>query len=129
MTKNNYTRQKKKPGTKRKIGKIESINIKRTFSSLETNEKVSLKKLIAHTKVEVSKSTMMRHLRRTGIVTEKHKLQSFFQKITNMKEMAYCKWSKKKVNFNQIIFTDEKRFNLDGPDNWISYVRQGNKIT
>ena len=53
MTKNNYTRQKKKCETKRKIGKAESINIKRTFSSFETNEeKVSLKKLIAHTKLK-----------------------------------------------------------------------------
>ena len=50
MTKNNYTRQKKKRVIKRKIGKAESINIKRTFLSFETNEeKVSLKKLIAHT--------------------------------------------------------------------------------
>ena len=72
QTKNNYIRQKKKCETKRKIGKAESFNIKRTFSSFETNvEEVSLKKLIAHTKVEVSKSTMMRHLRRTGIVAEK----------------------------------------------------------
>ena len=62
MTKNKCTCQKKKRGTKRKIGKAESINIKRTFSRFETNEeKVSLKKLIAHTKLEVSKSTMMRH--------------------------------------------------------------------
>ena len=51
----------------------------------------------------------MRHLRRTGIVAEKAQAAIFLSENHKYeRKMACPKWSKKKVNFNQIIFTDEK---------------------
>ena len=94
MTKNKCSHQKQR-GTKRKIGKAKSIGIKRTFPSLKTNEeKVPLKQLIAHTKIEVSKSTMM-----MGLSLKKYKLQFFFQKITNMKENGLRQMVEKESKF------------------------------
>ena len=40
-----------------------------------------------------------------------------------------CKqWLKDRVNWNEVVFTDEKRFNLDEPDNWQSYHRYEKKV-
>ena len=83
-----------------------------------------MKKLIAYTKLEVTKSTMMRHLRRTGIVTKKAQAAIFLSENHKYERKMACRnWSKKKVN--QIIFTDEKHFNLDGPDS-VSAVSASN---
>ena len=38
--------------------------------------------------------------------------------------MCY-KWIIENHNWNLTIFSDEKRFNLDGPDNWKSYMMPG----
>ena len=33
-----------------------------------------------------------------------------------------------KINFNEVVMSDEKFFRLDGPDNWFSYSSKDNKF-
>ena len=95
MTKNKCSHQKQR-GTKRKIGKTKSIGIKWTFPSLKTNEeKVPLKQLIAHTKIEVSKSFLLK-IRGTLsnlfriVLEEQLRLSSVFSFVDVKSELLAC---------------------------------------
>lgn len=38
-------------------------------------------------------------------------------------------WIESNHRWSHVIFTDEKRFNLDGPDSWCSWMREESSIT
>ena len=53
----------------------------------------------------------------------------FFTAHHKRERIKICKqWLKDRVNWNEVVFTDQKRFNLDGQDNWQSYHRLGKKV-
>lgn len=85
-------------------------------------ERVTSTKILKNTKLKCCSRTVRKHLEQT---TYKYrKSTQMIQLTAEMKEKRLgCikNWFKENINFNSLIFVDEKRFNLDGPDNFMSW--------
>lgn len=119
-------RTKRKPGPKSKLSKKHVLQIKRAINSIsESREKLNAPKIISRCDLDVSISTVQRHLRSKGLIyksptksislSKKNKLQRI-QLVTGYltNDVQWCK----------VVFSDEKRFTLDGCDNWMSYMER-----
>lgn len=83
----------------------------------------SANSLIRSLNLSVSKSTVVRALNNSEIF--KYKKRSCAPKLSEDHKNARVQFSKKMLrahqNWHRIVFTDEKKFNLDGPDGWQYY--------
>jgi len=118
---------RKKPGTKRKITKKDHLCIKRAIARFKSaGEKVSSPKIKEECQLTVSTKTVQRHLTRVGAKYKRSKNQIVLSQSHKDRRVAMCsKWIIEDHNWNVTIFSDEKRFSMDGPDNWSSYVMPG----
>ena len=123
MIKNDYNRIKKKRGPKKIINSREKTKIKRVFKVLkDKNQKITAKKIKIESGIDASISTIQRALADLNLtygeipkklpLTKEHKLKRV--------ELAK-KWIAENLITKNIVFTDEKRFKFDGPDNWCSW--------
>ena len=119
-----------KVGPKSKITSKLNLRIKRAISTLQAkHEKINSPKLIEMTDANVSLRTLQRHLRNmqfkykraSGIITltKEHK---------EKRVCAVCQWIGDQHSWETTIFSDEKRFSLDGPDDWRTYVQKSQKV-
>jgi len=110
---------KKKTGPKRKLDKSLSLCIKRTV----TNDGVTHARRVASTSIvkklqlSVSPLTVRRHLHRTDVTYKKAKKGVVLSKnhMTLRKEVLI--WIRENIQWPKVIFSDEKRFCQNGPDN------------
>ena len=81
-------------------------------------------------KLNVSTSTIQRAMNRLGFsyqsvtkklpLTRKHKMN---------RKSSCIKWIEDGLDFSKVVFSDEKRFSLDGPDGYKSYIdKRGRKV-
>jgi len=124
-----FVLHKKKRGTKKKISKAASLSIRREISFLRLNhEKVNAPKIKRNCGLTVSLSTVQRYFKSLNlkykncsheiVLSKKHK---------EARKTVITQWISSNHNWEKTIFSDEKKFSLDGPDCWMTYVPSKSK--
>jgi len=114
----------KKRGRKCLLQQSNKLQIKRRISILKSDgQRVHSSKIINECHLNVSPRTIRRHLASIGMRYANAKRKIFLTKTHKAKrvEMA-LRWISTDHDWSKTIFSDEKRFTLDGPDNWMSYI-------
>lgn len=121
---------KKKTGCKSKINSKQQYQIRREVSNLKNaGQKVNTTKIIKNCNLDISKTTCWRELNKSGFKFSHIKKQVYLEKKHKIKRMELItKWFSTNHNWGTTIFTDEKRFSLDGPDDWSTYIAPGEKM-
>jgi len=116
--------KKIKSGPKSKMCNSSKLRLKRKISHLEAiGEKVNAPKLIQECNLNASISTVQRYLRSTGLKYKRISSRIFLTATHKQKRIEMIKsWVTSNHNWRITIFMDEKRFSLDGPDDWRSYM-------
>lgn len=114
----------KKKGSVKKIGKKDGLRIKRQISTFfENGEKVNSRKIKESCNLNVSTRTVQRYMKNTGFKYKKVKSQIFLQRRHKEERIRIInKWICENQIWEETIFSDEKRFSLDGPDDWRTYM-------
>lgn len=120
----------KKSGRPNKLKESDSRRIIDTVAVLQArNIKVTAKKVIDATKLNISVSLMRKELIRLGLkyLPLSRKIVLNQSHVTG--RLEFCKYYfENQVDFKKIIFTDEKKFKYDGPDNQQCWQFPGNRV-
>ena len=111
---------KKKTGTKMKVDRHLARRIKR-FISVENKlgHKVNCTTIIRNLRLDISRRTLNNFVLRNDFQYKKHAREIILSKYHKLRRMKLIKsWIEKNIDWSTVIFTDEKKFKLDGPHNW-----------
>lgn len=116
---------KKKPGPRPKIGRYQQVCIKREVSKLrELGQKVNSTKIKKNCALKTSTRSVRRFLKNKLNMKYKRIAQTVcLKKAQCQKRMEVIEqWIQESVPWKMTVFTDEKVFSLDGPDDHRTYV-------
>jgi len=109
-----------KPGPKCKINRRLSTRIKRYVEKMNNNgSKVDCNKVKNELQLDIGRRTINNWFIKHGFKYKSH-AQKFMltNKHKNMRIEVVSEWLKEKIEWENCVFTDEKCWSLDGPDNW-----------
>ena len=126
IVENDYDKYKSKRGPKKIISNKENSLIRREVNRLkQQKEKVTSTKVLRNLNISCSPKTIQRELRTMNFIYKKNKKKivlSFAHKEKRIKKAK--EWLTNSHPWSKTIFTDEKKFNLDGPDSWCSWMQE-----
>lgn len=126
-----HKEDKKKPGPQPLIDDRQKRRIKRKLDSLaSTGQQVTARKLKEECSIQqASIRTVRRTLRSMRCVYAEAKSKVVLSADHRKKRVAIArKWIQDSHPWNKTAFSDEKRFNLDGPDSWSSWMHEDRPI-
>ena len=114
----------KRSGRKPFLKSVHHLAIKRSLSHLiDQGKKVNSTVVKNECHLEMSTRTVRRYLSKIGMKYTNVRKEIFLTKIHKQKRVDIVKnWLTENHNWDITIFSDEKRFTLDGSDNWMSCV-------
>jgi transposase len=122
---NNYVNNPGLYNTKRRSGRIPALSErqKRLIIRKASNRTITSKQIISDLKLNCSKWTVNRAINNSGILKLAKKQSS--PPLTERHKQNRLKWAKDHMTWNQewrkVVWSDEKKFNLDGPDGFHYY--------
>ena len=121
---------KRKRGQQFMINKKSSLSIKRECSRLSASgEKVNCSKLIRNCSLSVSRWTISRYLRKQDYRYKKANTQIHLTAKHKLDRIDIIRnWITINHDWKKTVFSDEKRFSLDGPDDWSSYIPKNRNV-
>jgi transposase len=116
--------KKKKVGPKYKIDKRKSLIIRRFINQENKNgNKVNCRVILNETSIDVKRRTLCDWLRKQDFKYKKVAQKIVLSKKHKERRLSVVStWISQNIIWEKCIFSDEKRFCLDGPDNWYVYV-------
>ena len=110
---------KKRTGRRRKVDERTKRHVLRAAS----NKSISCAKIITELNLKVSRWTINRVIKRSNILKKKKKKRSPL--LSKSHKEFRLKWAKDHMTWNEdwrkVVWSDEKKFNLDGPDGFAYY--------
>ena len=109
-----------KPGPKCKINKRLSIRIKRCVAKMNSEgRKVTCVQIKNELKLDIERRTINNWFMKHGYKYKSHAQKCILSKQHKARRVQLVsQWLTEKIEWNQCIFTDEKCWSIDGPDNW-----------
>jgi hypothetical protein len=93
----------------------------------DVGKRVTAKKLKDTLQINTSLRTIQRNVKRQGFKYQKAVEKINLSPSHKKRRLELAKqWLRENHPWNSIVFPDEKRFSLDGPDDWRSYSDQKN---
>lgn len=127
-----YVQDKQKPGPKPEISQRETSKIKRASTKITTSgQRLTAPRIQQECNLQrVSTRTVQRKLKSMGMVYKNVKKSIILtpaHKETRLQKAR--QWIEEGMDWNKVVWTDEKRFNADGPDSWRSWMPKDKPLT